>query len=74
MSECIVVLYMNSALSALDGYIVTLEIAAYAQHWHFDTEWCHSDTEVRSKPNTYIVTLDGAFTKRRCAETGNLAF
>ncbi len=30
VSECIIALYRNGTLSALDGYIVTLEIAAYA--------------------------------------------
>ncbi len=69
VSECIIALYSNSALPALDGYIVTLEIDAYAQHYHCDTEQCHSDTDVRSKPNTGLLTLDGAFTKRRCAQT-----
>ncbi len=49
VSECIVALYRNSTLSALDGYIMTLEIAAYAQHWHSDPEWSTLDTDIRSK-------------------------
>ncbi len=48
VSECIIALYRNGTLSALDGYIVKLEIAAYAQHWHCDPEWCTLDTDIRS--------------------------
>ena len=69
MSECIVALYRNGTLSALDGYIVTLEFAHPVQHYHFDPERSTLDTYIRSQLNCGILTPNGTFTTRRCAHT-----
>ncbi len=68
MSECIVALYRNGTLSALDGYIVTLEITAYAQHWHSDPERSTLDTDICSKWSCGILTLNGTFSTRACGD------
>ncbi len=68
VSECIVALYRNGTLSALDGYIVTLEITAYAQHWHSDPERSAFDTDIYSKLNCGILTLNGTFSTRGCVD------
>ena len=69
VSECIVALYRNGTLSALDGYIVTLEFAHPVQHYHFDPERSTLDTYIRSQLNCGILTPNGTFTTRRCAHT-----
>ncbi len=60
MSEYIIALYSNGALPALDGYIVTLEIAAYAQYCHSETERCYCGTDICSELNCDV------FTQERC--------
>ena len=69
VSECIVALYRNGTLSALDGYIVTLEFAHPVQHYHFDPERSTLDTYIRSQLNCGILTPNGTFTTHRCAHT-----
>ncbi len=72
VSQCIITLYRNGTLSALDGYIVTLEIAPYAQHWHSDPERSTLDTDSHSKRSCGILTLNGTFSTHGCGdmETG----
>ncbi len=74
MSECIIALYRNGILSALDGDILTLEIAPSVQHYHFDPERSALDTDSHSKLNCGILTLNDTFTERRCAQTQTLTF
>ncbi len=74
MSKCIVVLYRNGTLSALDGDILTLEITPLVQHYHFDPERSALDTDSHSKLNCGILTLNDTFTECRCAQTQTLTF
>ncbi len=74
MSECIIELYRNGTLSALDGDILTLEIAHPVQHYHFDPERSALDTDSRSKLNYGILTLNDTFTECRCAQIRTLTF
>ncbi len=50
-------------------YIAILEIAPCAQHYHFVPERSALDTDIRSKLNYGIFTLNGTFSTHRCAQT-----
>ncbi len=68
VSEPIVLNLTNGALTTLDGSIVILEITPCAQHCHFDPERSPLDTDIRSKLNCGILTLNGTFSTSGCAD------
>ncbi len=74
VSEPIIPYFSNGALLTLDGSIVILEIAPCAQHYHFDAERSALDTDICSKLNCGILTLNGTFSTHGCADMQTSTF